>query len=189
MLPLATTLVLLAAPPVEVVGEAAPEADARNWVNFRIGGSAAASGVGTTPAVCFEVTPVEMVGVEACGNGAGFLHTENVPEIAQFKAKVRGPALKREELWIEPWVGVGFAEMQIAEDTLGFHFGGTGPLGVETAGPLVTAAARGLMPVGQGFELVGEASVGGAFLPAAPQLATPQSPFQLLLSISLGIGF
>jgi hypothetical protein len=184
---LIAVLLIAAAAPVDVLEDNAHVAPARNFVNLRFGGTA--GGAAGTPAVCLETTPLEMIGVEACGNGSGFLHHENTPEIAQFKAKVRGPAYKRDDLWIEPWLGAGFAELQIADDAPGFYFTSTGPRGVETAGPLVMLDVRALMPLGGGFELVGDVAAGGAFFVEAPRLAVPQSPWQLLVTASLGVGF
>lgn len=60
---------------------------------------------------------------------------------------------------------------------------------LEVTPPGVTGALRALMPIGWGFELVGEVSVGAASFESAPELVRPQSPWQLLVGFTVGAGF
>jgi hypothetical protein len=172
----------------EVRETAAPPAahePPRTYAAFKVGPATAAA----HPQMCAEVTPLEMVGVEACGTGAGFLYNDGSREIAHFRLKGRLAAFDVERVRFEPWVAGGFAELQIADDAPGFDFFGTGPFGVETSGPEAGASVRALVPVALGVELVAEAGVGIAWFPYAPQLREPQAAIQPQASMSVGFGF
>jgi hypothetical protein len=166
---------------VEAEHEVAP----RNYGNFRVGGSTSAR----RPSLCLELSPVEMLSVEGCGTGSGFLHHDPEPEIAHFRAHFRLTSWKTDFGWFQPRLSAGFAELQVGEDGSGFHFNGIGPSGVETAGPEVGASLRALFPMSSGFELVGELGLNMAYFRYAPQLLRPQSSWQPGASLSLGIGF
>ncbi|MBI3185124.1 MAG: hypothetical protein HYZ28_23555 [Myxococcales bacterium] len=186
-LPIALALLAAAPGSSEPVATArsAPARPARNYVNFRLGPSSASS----RPELCLEVSPIELVGAEACGTGSGFLHHEPDPEIAHFRAKVTLASWKTEIGWVQPRVGFGFAELQIGEDAPGFFFGSAGPTGVETAGPELGASIRTLLPVWGGFELLGELNLAAAYFPHAQELVQPQSTLQPTVSFTLGFGF
>jgi hypothetical protein len=77
----------------------------------------------------------------------------------------------------------------VGEDASGFHFNGTGPTGVETAGPEVGASLRALLPVYSGVELVGELGLNMAYFRHAPELLRPQAEWQPGASLSVGLGF
>ena len=164
---------------------AAPDGPARNYGNLRIGAATSSK----RPEICLELTPIERLGIEACGTGSGFLHRDPEPEIAHFRGKFQLTSFKTDIGWIQPRLGFGFAEMQIGEDGPGFHFGGVGPLGTETAGPELGLSIRALWPVWSGFELIGELGVNAAWFPNAPKLNRPQSPFQPSANFTLGVGF
>lgn len=166
---------------VEAEREVAP----RNYANFRVGGSTSAR----RPTLCLELSPLEMLSVEGCGTGSGFLHHDPDPEIAHFRAHFRLTSWKTSVGWLQPRLSAGFAELQVGEDGGGFHFNGIGPSGVETAGPEVGASLRALLPVASGFELVGELGLNMAYFRYAPQLLRPQSAWQPGASLSLGVGF
>lgn len=171
---------------VTVVDEA-PEAP-RNFGNFRAGaGSATENGHAY---LCLEVSPFSFLAIEGCGTGSGFLHEDDAPETAHFRSKVRlGSFEFREGSFLQPHIGLGFAELQIAEDSSGFDFGGTGPDGVETAGPEAGLGVRLLYPIGSGLEIVGDAAVSYAWMPHAPELVDPYSEHQFTASFTLGLGF
>jgi hypothetical protein len=143
------------------VAVSAPELPARNYANMRIGPSSSSS----RPQLCLEVSPIDLIGLEACGTGSGFLHKDPAPEIAHFRTKVKLATWKTEIGWVQPRIGLGFAELQIGEDASGFDFGGTGPTGVETAGPELGAFSH------------------------APRLLNPQPALQPSVSFTLGFGF
>lgn len=166
---------------VEAVHETAP----RNYGNFRVGASLSAR----RPTLCLELSPLEMLSVEGCGTGSGFLHHDPEPEIAHFRAHLRLTSWKTDAGWFQPRLSAGFAELQVGEDVGGFHFNGTGPTGVETAGPEVGASLRALLPVYSGFELVGELGLNLAYFRHAPRLLRPQSTWQPGASLSFGVGF
>lgn len=168
-------------PPAEET-EAAP----RNYGNLRVGASSASRN--GRPEICAEVSPHRLLSIEGCGTGAGFLHQDPEPELARFRAKLQLPSWQAGSAWLRPSVGLGFAELQIDEDSPGFQFQGTGA-GVSTAGPEVSAGLQALLPTTGPWELIGALSVGAAWLPHAPELVIPQSTFQPSVSVSLGIGF
>jgi hypothetical protein len=157
----------------------------RNYGNLRIGASSSSR----HPALCLELSPLEMLSIDACGTGSGFLHHDPAPEIAHFRAWVKLASWKTPLGWLQPRVGAGFAELQVGEDTSGFHFSGVGPTGVETAGPEVGASLRLLFPVVTGVELVGEVGLGAMYFHYAPRLLQPQSALQPAGSVSVGVGF
>jgi hypothetical protein len=159
-------------------------------VSFKVGGATGAA----KPVMCAEVNPLEELGVKACGTGAGFLYDDGSRETAHFRAKGRVTTFDvdtplDESVSVKPWVSVGFAEMQLADDAPGFDFLGTGPFGVETAGPEVGAHVRALVPVALGVELVVETGVGLAWMPYAPRLVEPQTALQPSASLTIGAGF
>lgn len=162
----------------------------RTYVNFRVGAATSA----TRPQLCLGVSPLEMVALEGCGTGGGFLHNEPGTDITHFRGKVRLASLEVDtgegtSAWVEPWVGGGFAELQVGADTPGFSFEGASPGRVSTAGPDVGASLRGTVPLPAGFEIVGEVGVGVAFFAYAPLLVVPQDPLQPQATINLGLGW
>ncbi len=165
--------------------EAGREDAPRNYGNFRVGASLSAR----RPTLCLELAPLDRLSVEGCGTGSGFLHQDPEPEVAHFRAHFRLTSWKAPIGWLQTRLSAGFAELQVGEDSSGFHFNGTGPTGVETAGPEVGASLRALLPVYSGFELVGELGLNVAWFRHAPQLLRPQSAWQPGASLSFGVGF
>lgn len=193
---------LLAAPPAPVEPRDAVvpevrervEAPPHTWLALRGG---LASGGSAPVQVCATAMPAPVdvgelraaLGVEACGNGSGFLHKENAPEIAHFRGRVRVTSVATELGYLEPTVSAGFAELQLGPDAPGFYFADTGPGGVETAGPEVGAGLGWALPLGLGFEAVAELSLSVAYFAQAPRLVTAHDPFQPSVAISAGIGW
>ncbi|CAM4007073.1 Outer membrane protein beta-barrel domain-containing protein [Corallococcus soli] len=169
----------------EVTARADEAASVRQYVNLRFGASSGSKRL----EMCLEISPLEAFSLEGCGTGSEILHHENSPEMAHFRAKYTLTQWKTEVGWLQPRIGLGFAELQMGADDAGFQFGGVGPRGVETAGPEATLGLRGIYPLGSHFDLVGELSFSMAWLKHAPQLIIPQSAFQPALSFTLGAGF
>jgi hypothetical protein len=166
------------------VRQAAPKAE-RNYGNLRVGASSASR----RPELCAEVSPLARLGLEACGTGSGFLHRDPEPELAHFRAKLRLASFHSPLGFFEPAVALGFAELQVGEDGPGFHFGGTGPYGVETAGAELGASLRLIRAVGAGFDLLGELNLSAAYLPHAPKLLRPGAALAPSISFTFGAGF
>lgn len=191
MRPLAALLILVSArgwaEPLHTgdVSAAAPEARERNYVNLR-GGATSSS---RHPEICLDVSPIELISLEACGTGSGFLHRDADPEIAHFRANVRLYSWRTPVGQVEPRASLGIGEIQIGEDDPGFQFSGVGPRAVETAGPEAGLSVRTLFPVGAGFELVGSLNLNLLWSPHAPQLAMPGSVLTPSVSLTLGVGF
>jgi hypothetical protein len=165
--------------------EATRDVSPRNYGNLRIGASTS----NRRATLCLELSPIELLSVEACGNGSGFLHSEPAPEIAHFRTHFKLASWKTPLGWLQPRLSAGFAELQVGEDGGGFHFSGVGPTGVETAGPEVGASLRALLPVAAGFELVGELGLSAAYFHYAAELLRPQAVLQPNASLTVGVGF
>lgn len=157
----------------------------RTFLDLRLG----ATSTETWTQVCAAGYPLEMLALEACGNGSGFLHQEPAPEIAHFRGKVRLLQQRLGPVYLEPWLGLGFAELQVGADAPGFDFFGTGPTDVETAGAEAGGALRAVLPLGAGFEVIGNVDLSLAYFPRAPDLVRPMSPWQPTLSADVGIGW
>lgn len=174
---------LVSAQPVSVFKEQghAP----RHWGNMRIGAASSSA----RPELCLELSPIELASLEACGTGSGFLNHDPAPEIAHFRTKVKLMSWETPVGYLQPRLGLGFAELQVGEDSAGFYFASTGPTGGETSGPEAGLSLRCLTPVVAGFELVAELNFSAAVFAYAPKLVRPQSVVQPSLSISIGFGF
>jgi hypothetical protein len=167
---------------------AAPADRPRDYVNLRIG-AAAVGELGGRAEICLEVFPLPFLSIEGCGNGSGFLHGEDAPELAHFRTKLRLTSFRRGELFVEPQLGAGFAELQIGQDAPGFHFTGTDRHRLETSGFEGTAALRALLPLSPGWEALAVLSFSVAYLPHAPDLVRPLGAVQPSLSLTVGVGF
>lgn len=167
---------------VEATPEEEPE---RNFGNLRVGATSAAS----RPELCLEVSPIELLSLEACGTGAGFLHDDPEPELAHFRAKLLLGSFRTELGWLQPQIGAGFAELQIGKDALGFDFTGTSGTGESTAGPELGASLRLLTPVASGFDVVTTFDLSMAYLPHAPDLTLPRPALFPTVTLTLGLGF
>ena len=174
---------------VLLLADSAVSVDApRTYANMRIGSSS--SDPEGRPSVCLELAPLAFLSIEGCGTGSGFLHHSAQPELAHFRSKIALGTFRNERAWFRPQLTVGFAEYQVAEDSPGFHFSGTGPEGVETAGPEVGASLKMLVPVRAGFEVVGDLGFGVAYLKHAPKLAREATdPLVFSAGATLGVGF
>lgn len=176
-------LALAAEPAATTTAEKTRES--RNYVNFTVG----AANNATRPTLCIEGSPVDLLAVEMCGTGSGFLHNDPAPDVAHFRSKWKLTEWQTPIGYVQPRFAFGFAELQIGPDVQGFQFFGTETNGMATAGLEAGASLRALFPVYGGFELIGELSFSGAYMPFAPQLARPQSVFQPTAAFTLGVGF
>lgn len=159
----------------------------RNFGNFRAGaGSSTENG---HPYLCLEVSPLAFLAFEGCGTGSGFLHDDQAPETAHFRSKLRMGSYQFRGGFLQPHLALGFAELQVAEDSPGFDFAGTGPDGVETAGPEAGLGMRWVYPLSRTVEFVGDAALSYAWMPHAPELTDPHSAHIVTASFTLGVGF
>lgn len=141
------------------------------------------------PELCLELSPWQPIAFEACGTGSGILHRDPTPELAHFRARWRAGAWRVGQAWIEPQLGAGLAELQVGVDAPGFRFGAPGEDAVEIAGPEAMAALRALWPLGGGFELLADLSLGMAWLPGAERLALPSNRWQPFAALGIGVGW
>lgn len=161
----------------------------RNYFNFRVGPATFGGAVQGRPTLCLEVAPLRFASLEACGNGSGFLHQDPVPELAHFRSLWRVASWMAGDWQVRSRLGIGFAELQIGRDTPGFHFSGVDAARQETSGPEGVASLQAVYALGAGFDFVGEAHAGGAYLPNAPRLARPMAATQTFAGLTLGVGW
>jgi hypothetical protein len=175
----------------EVAGEARakvePSGPPRHYGNLRVGASTANGN--RRPELCLELAPLEFLSIEGCGTGSGFLHRDPLPEVAHFRSKLRLMSFTTSLGIFQPLVSAGFAELQVGEDEAGFQFGGTDERRGSTAGPELGLGLRYLRPLSPDFELVGDLSLGMAWLKHAPELARPADTWLPSASVSIGVGF
>lgn len=146
-------------------------------------------GAAEHPYVCAEVSPLKRFGFEACGNGAGFLHQADVPDLAHFRG--RGTVWQRaSERWSgSAVVGVGLAEVQRTSDRPGFVLGDEGEGAIEAAGPEVSASAQGRYWLDKRVYAVVDANVGVAYIPGAPSVIGRGGPAVPFVLVTAGMGF
>lgn len=169
------------------------DAPPTHWLNVRLGASSSSALL----EFAIEIQPLSFLGdhfiaglsFEARGAGNGFLQRSPDPEVTHFLLKQRLASWRAGAIWLEPQIGIGFAELQIGDDAPGFHFGGVGPKGVETAGPEGIVQLRMLYPISDDFELVGEVHLALAYFAHAPELVRPMPKLRPEIGVSLGLGF
>jgi len=162
-----------------------PETAPRNYVNLRVG-------VATTsrqPVLCLEVAPLEFLSLSASGAGSEYRPASATASVSHYLVWLKLDSWKQKVGWLQPRVGLGFAEVQVGPDQGGFQFSGVGPEGVETAGPELSASMRLLVPTLGGFELVGELSGTLAYFHHAPRLLHPRSRLEPGIGLTVGAGF
>lgn len=163
----------------------APDAPPRTYVSFAVGGSTGSRGA----ILCAEVAPLSFLSVSGCGNGSGFLHHEDAPDLSHWRLNFTVASFKTSAVWLQPRAQAGFAEMAIGEDSPGFEFTGTNEARTATSGGEVGGSLRALWPLGSGFEAVGEVGVSFGYFPYAPALQRPQSAWLPSAALTLGVGF
>ncbi len=157
----------------------------RTYVSVGFGGSTGSQGA----IICAEVAPLSFLSVSGCGNGSGFLHHDDAPDLSHFRLNVTPISLKAQFLWLQPRFQLGFAEMQVGADTPGFQFAGTNESRTSTSGLDAGASLRAVWPLGKGFELLSEFGLGLGYFHHAPQLIKPQSAWIPSASLVIGAGF
>ena len=158
----------------------------QNHLNFRMGYSS-----GTTngkPTLCIEGVLNRNISIESCGTGYGFVHHSPGIDLVHFRGKWSVLNRNYGNSQILGQLGVGFAEVQVADDALGFHFTGTGS-GVETAGPELSSSAQWILSLGRHTELVTDLNAGVATLKHAPELIVPQPQIFPFFELSVGLGW
>ena len=158
----------------------------QNHFNFRMGYSS-----GTTngkPTLCLEGILNHSLSIESCGTGYGFVHHNPGIDLVHFRGKWAVLNKNYGSSQILGQFGVGFAEVQVADDALGFHFTGTGA-GVETAGPELSSSAQWILNLGKHTEVVTDLNAGVAVLQHAPELIVPQPQIFPFCELSIGLGW
>jgi len=169
--------------------KADPEATStfQNYVNLR--GGASSGNQNGRPEICLEAGPSELISIEGCGTGSGFLHNDPATAMTHFRTKIHLKSWKTRFGWLQSQAGIGFAELQLGADEPGFMFTSTGSRGIETAGPEAGISVRALMPTKAGVEFLAELNFSTAWMPHAGALSTPASVIQPTTAFTLGIGF
>jgi hypothetical protein len=161
-------------------------ATARTYVDLR-GGVSSADALGLAE-VCMEVAPLSWLDAETCGTGSGLWRNGDTREMAHFRMEVQPYRFVVAGMALDPQVGLGFAELQVGKDPLGFRF--TGSAGkYDTSGPEATLSLQAKEPMRDNFELIGELVTGIAYFKDAPVLARPANAAEPFAGISLGVGF
>lgn len=175
--------------PVEVKSEAFVARPIAGHSIFELRSGLSNVGPADHPYICAELRPLKRFGFEACGNGAGFLHQANVPDLAHFRG--RGTVWeKSEERWSgSAVIGAGLAEVQRRSDRPGFVLGDEGEGAIEAAGPEVSASAQGRYWLDERAYAVVDANVGVAYVPGAPSVIGRGGPVVPFLLVTAGIGF
>jgi hypothetical protein len=157
----------------------------RTYVHLRGG----PSNLPVRPEVCGEIAPLRWLSLEACGTGAGLWHSDG-GELVHFRAGVKVAGAPVGGGWAAARATAGFSELQLTgDDDAGFYFTGTGPRGIETAGPEAGAGVRWLRGIGGGFEFIADLHGSLSWLPHAPRLVQPRSAWQPAASLTFGVGF
>ena len=154
-------------------------------------GVAAAPGTGAGPAVvCAQVSPLARVGLEACGNGSGWWHSEDVPDLAHFRARAVVAEGARGPLEGGVIAAAGFVELQSGPDAPGFKFGEpTERNPVEAAGPELAVGAQGRWWAHERAYVTADLTVGAAHVPGAPAVAGTRGPAVVFGALTVGAGF
>ena len=142
------------------------------------------------PYVCAEVYPLAFLSLEACGNGAGFLHQGTSGDMAHFR--LRGTVLSKhwERFSADLLFSAGFAEIQRGEDEPGFLFGkAKSPDQIEGAGPEFSISVKGQYWFDKRAFLVADLNAGAASIPSAPIVMQRGSPVIPYAGLSVGLGF
>jgi hypothetical protein len=161
-------------------------------LEVRLGADSGAVGAGEPfrrPTICAEVAPLTRLSVEACGNGAGFLHQDDVSDMAHFRARYAAWMARRGRLDGSAGVGAGFAEVQRPGDLPGFQFGEAGAGAVEAAGAEVSMSARGRWWFDPHAFFSADLTVGGAYIPGAPEVLQQDGPVVPFGALTVGMGF
>lgn len=142
------------------------------------------------PTICAEVTPVDRVSLEACGNGAGVLHTADVPDTMHIRLRYAVARIRQGAAETSLVVGAGITEVTNGADAPGLRFGtATSADQVEAAGTEVSAAAKvRWWPHARAY-VTFEIGGGAAWIPAAPTVVGSSGPLVGFGGVTVGAGF
>ena len=157
-----------------------------NHVNLRMGfSSATTSG---RPTICIEGPMPNRFTIEACGTGYGFVHRDEGVDLAHFRGKFPVLTQSFSRSMLSTQIGLGFSEVQISEDRLGFQFNGSG-MGVETAGPELSSSIQWIHQLGEKSEMIIDTNVGTAYFQYGSEMLIPQPQWFPFWEFSAGIGW
>ena len=162
----------------------------RTYADLRVGVLAAP---GLAPEamgqICGTVTPIQRLGIEACGNGAGVLHNRGGADFAHFRLKATVLEQRRRQTTWALNMGAGIAEVQRDADAPGFRFGSADDGQNEAAGPEVAigVSSRGRTG-GSGHWLV-DLTAGVAHIDGAPVVMGVSGPVVPFVGLTMGAGF
>ena len=157
-----------------------------NTVNFRMGFSSATTN--GHPTICLEGRTGKTLSFETCGTGYGFVHRDPGIDFLHVRGNLSVFSTSFTKSELSGQIGVGFAEIQISEDQMGFHFGDAGS-GNETSGPEISGALNWAHKLSKGSEFVLNSNTGLAYFHFAPDLALPQPQVFPFVELSAGIGW
>lgn len=157
-------------------------------LNLRIGG--ASSDRNGMPTVCGEVRVWRGLGVESCGTGAQLWHDGDGAEMMHVRSTfevVHWATGGGGRLGLR--AGVGFAEVSVAADQLGFQFGSPDATKASAAGPEASVSAQWTRPLVGATDAIATFTVGSAYISGAPELVLPRERAQPFASFEIGVGW
>lgn len=141
------------------------------------------------PTICAQVNPLARLGFEACGNGGGTFHNDEVPGIMHLRARLEALRLDREHLVGSLLVGAGMTEIQSTADQAGLRFGEAEEGAIEAAGGELSVSAQGRWWVHERTFMVMDLNAGAALIPGAPEVIGQGGPVVPFTSVTAGMGF
>ena len=158
----------------------------KNTVNIRMGFSSATSN--GRPTLCLEGHTGKTLSLETCGTGYGFVHRDPGIDFLHVRGNLSVFSTSFSKSQLSGQIGIGFAEIQVSEDRMGFHFRDHGS-GHETAGPEISGALNWTHKLSKGSELIVNSNTGLAYFHFAPDLSLPQPQIFPFVELSAGIGW
>ena len=170
------------------MGHKSQPSSIEHHINFRMGASSATTN--GQPTLCLEGGLSNRWSIETCGTGTGFVHQETGVDFMHMRGKYDLFERSIGDSSLSTSIGVGFAEIQVSNDELGFQFNGT-KNGIETSGPEVSGSAQWLIPLSSNgqSELILDANAGTAYFKYGPELTLPQPKLFPFMEISAGFGW
>lgn len=162
------------------------KSDVRNHMNIRAGYSTATTS--GRPTICLEGGIFRKFAVEACGTGYGFIHQDPGIDFVHFRGKWSIFQRSFVGAQLMGQIGAGFAEVQLADDQLGFQFTGAGE-GIETAGPEVSGSIQFVRELAPKTNVVIDMNGGAAYFHYGPNLMIPQPQLFPFFEVSAGFGW
>ncbi len=142
------------------------------------------------PTLCAEVTPLDRLSVEACGNGAGVLHQQDVPDTMHLRMRYAPVRVRRGAGEAALVVGAGMTEVTNGADEPGFRFGAaTSADQVEAAGAELSTGVKARWWPHPRAYVTFEIGGGAAWIPAAPTVVGTSGPIVGFGAVTVGAGF